>query len=173
MAQPLDTTPFNKMRQADATAVESALVTTRTTLPSTAAAVSGYRGGRFSVYSNGANNETATFTIYAVDPIGMGGYRCESLGTLAVTLGNSTMVVGAPLDASYRWADTLAWTPNTYGTALLTYVGGNAATPAATADTIAEFLWSDFGSVSHIAFVVTTYGLTATSKINVMGKLDR
>lgn len=176
----LATTPFKSLRPTAPTAVESALATTIATRPSQAISVEGWRGARISFISNGANDETTTFTLYALDPFvdldgspGNKGWRCQSLGTLALTLGTSTAVAGTiEGNAAYRWADTITWSASTYGTALLTYVGGNAAAFSPADNTIAEFLISDFGNWSHIALVATTYGLTATSKIYPVGKLD-
>lgn len=153
------------------TAVESALATTVGTMPSQAISIEGWRGGRIRVYSNGADGETFTLTLYDVNQDVAGGWQTQSLGTLAFTLGTSTAIAGTlpvidtSITGTKRWADTLVWTATTYGTAMLTRVGGNIAAFNPADNTIAELLVSDFGGPSHIALVATTYGLTAGSAI--------
>ena len=184
MAFPLRSFPFIRMRQTAPTAVESALATTVAALPSQAISVEGMRGGRIIFYSNGADNETAVATLYAIDQIHpneraelggdptIGGFRCESMGTITITLGGSLGIVGTAVPVAHRYADTLVWAPTAFGTALLTYVGGNVGTPVVAADTIAEILVSDFGNAQYIAVVFTTYTLTAGRAINAIVKVD-
>ena len=172
------------------TAVESALATTVAAIPVSAVPCAGWRGFRMAFLSNGANDETATITVYGIDPFTnvdeeyAVGYRTQSLGTLALTFGTSTLVAGTiydvtahtslplALNASYRWADTVVWTASTYGTALLTYVSGNAAAFSPADNTIGEFLCSDFGNFAYLAFVCTTYGLSATKQLIPLVKFD-
>lgn len=181
----LATAPWVAARKSVTTAVESALATTVASLPSSAIKCEGWRGFRAAFISNGANDETATFTLYGIDPFnseegerGNIGFRAQSLGTLAITLGTSTAVVNTalPLDSginsTWRWADAVVWTPTTYGTAVLTYLGGNAAAFSPADNTIAEFLMSDVGNFAHLALVCTTYGVTASSKIVPLVKFD-
>lgn len=182
MVDILKTTEFKQFRDNPPTAVESALTTTTVLiLPTQAICIEGFRGGRFQFISNGANDETATWTLYAIDAHknalnsdGSEGYFVKSLGTLAITLGTAVGLsnVAGIVPITYRYADTCVWTATTYGTARLTYVGGNAAAFSPADNTIAEFLISDFGNSTHLAFVCTTFGLAANSVAQVIGKLD-
>lgn len=170
----LKTRDFFRARKSEPTAVESGLSRFVSAQPSQAISVEGYRGARMRFVSNGANNETGTWTMYAIDQQQNGGWHVESLGTLAITLGTATGVSpGTGIPVTERFADTLTWTPTTWGSAMLTYVGGNAAAYSPADNTIAEFLISDFGNCSHVAFLITTYGLAAGSTANVLMKLDR
>ena len=182
------TTPFNPLRAAPPTAVETALTANLTTgggvivlaAPTDMLEVEGTRGARMQFVSNGANNETMTWALYGIDRYRLGptvdapdSWHIVPLGGLAITLGTKTWVAGSLQYAtSYLFADTCVWTASTYGTARLTYCGGNAAAFSPADNTIAEFLISDFGNCSHIAMLATTYGLTATSAANVLVKLD-
>lgn len=178
----LRTTEFMYARADPPTAVESALTTTTVLArPSAAMTVEGYRGARMQFITNGANDETATWTLYSIDRhkdakamTEASGYFVKSLGTLAVTFGTAVGVsntVGL-VPITYRYADTCVWTASTYGTARLTYVGGNAAAFSPADNTIAEFLISDFGNCTDIALVCTTYGATAGSVVQALIKLD-
>lgn len=177
----LATTPLLSLRKTAVSAVESALATTVATLPSQAIAVEGWRGMRVSFLSNGVNDETAVFTLYGIDPfensVNPTGYRCQSLGTITITVGTSAQVAGTVLadksvNNTYTWCDTVVWSASTYGTAALTYVGGNAAAFSPADNTIGEFLHSDLSNFAYIALVCTTYGHTAGRKIIPVGKFD-
>lgn len=175
MPAPFYTLPFRPGRSA-ATAVETALGQVLATKPvSQTFGISSMRGCRVQVYSNGADNETATATVYALDQIGSGengtpgfangGYFAISLGTLAITLGTKVGTADSFIGTNMRFADTMTWSPTTYGTARLAYCGGNIAAFSPANDTVAELLMSDIGGSSDIAFVWTTYGLTTASSI--------
>lgn len=181
----LATTPWVAARKSVPSAVETELATTVASLPSSAIAVEGWRGIRAAFISNGANDESAVFTLYGIDPFGdqevvqgTSGYRCQSLGTITVTLGTSTAVANTALPLSsginntWRWADTVVWAATTYGSAVLTYIGGNAGAFSPADNTIGELLFSDVGNFAYIALVCTTYSLTSGSKIVPLIKSD-
>lgn len=177
MAVELKTIPWKRARVSPATAVESALATTVATRPAQFIPIESYRGGRIRFYSNGANNETATVTLYEVNEDTDRGWQMQSLGTIDITLGTSTAIAGTiandlNMSGTKRWADTAAWTATTYGAAMLTRVGGNINVFSPADDTIAELLVSDFGSPMGIALMVTTYGLTATSSLMPVIRLE-
>ena len=177
----LATTPLKSLRTTAISAVETGLATTVATLPSQAVPTEGWRGMRLAFLTNGADGETAVLTLYGIDPFENSatptGYRCQSLGTLAIVVGTSARVAGTVLSNSnlnntYTWADAITWTATTYGTAALTYIGGNAAAFSPADNTIAEFLHSDLSNFAFIALVCTTYGATAGSKIIPVAKFD-
>lgn len=166
MSCELKTTRWRRARVAAPTAVESALATTVAAQPSAFFALEGWRGGRIRFYSNGANDETFTATLYDVNQDMDGGWQTQSLGTIACTVGSSAAVPGTigydlNLTGNKLWVDTMVWTATTYGTAMLTRVGGNIAAFNPANNTIAELLVSDFGAAQGIAIVITTFGLTA------------
>jgi hypothetical protein len=173
----LKTTQWKRGRVSAATAVESALATTVATKPSQFIPLESWRGGCIRVYSNGADNETATITLYSVSEDTDNGWQMQSLGTIAITLGTSTAILNTiaadpNMTGTKRWADTMTWTATTYGTAMLTRVGGNIAAFSPADNTIAELLVSDFGSPMGIAMMVTTYSLTATSALMPVLRLE-
>ncbi len=179
----LKTTEFKRFRRSAPTAVESSLTTTTVlAFPASAIPVEGYRGARIQFITNGADNETATWTLYGIDAHKNAledeatgyGYFVKSLGTLAVTFGTAVGLSNSVglVPATYRYADTCVWSVTTYGTARLVYCGGNAAAFSPADNTIAEFLISDFGNSTHIALVCTTYGATAGSVVDALIKLD-
>lgn len=182
MVDILKSTEFKPARATAPTAVESTLATTFQTLPASAFQVTGFRGGRIQFFTTGLDNETATATIYALDPhkgsdpsVGgaqNSGWYCIDLGSVALTFSTAVGVLGTFVPVASRYADTIVWTPSTYGTARLVYVGGNIAAVSPVNNTIGELLVSDFGGSSHIAVVFTTYGLTAGNSINALVKLD-
>ncbi len=186
----IGSTPWFPARSVTAlpSAVESALAATVATLPASAVPIDGWRGARLTFVSNGLNDETATATVYGIDRFfnnqddTSAGFRVESLGTLDITLSTVTAVLNTVLPASqtaalpfnttWRYPDTMVWTSSTFGTYRLTNLGAQAAAFSPTLNaTIAEFNISDLGGFSHIAVVITTYGLTATSKVMPLLKL--
>ena len=169
--------PFRPAADA-ATAVETTLTADcvlSATIPAHTRVVEGVRGGRMRFFSNCANDETCIITFYAVEERNgkNGGYYVTNLGTTGtITFGTE---VGTPLsdiDGTFRFAEAMTWTPSTFGTALLVYCGGNVADVDPAANAISELLWSDFGNIEMLTWRVTTYGLTATSKLNIDWKLD-
>jgi hypothetical protein len=178
----LRTSRWIRGRRSAPTAVESALATTIAGgEPSAYRQVEGWRGGIIRAYSNGLNDETFTLTLYAIHKAqrfdSNSNYQAQSLGTIACTLGTSTAVAGtiandANMTGTKRWADTMVWTATTYGTAMLTRIGGNIAAFSPADNTIAELMVSDFGACEGIALVCTTYGLTATSALMPIIKLE-
>lgn len=174
----LKTTRWQRGRDSAPTAVESTLATTVGAAPTQLKVIEGYRGGCIRFFSNGADNETATVTIYNVNQDASNGWQVESLGSVALTFGTSTGVLGTIardgdiMTGTMRWADTCVWTASTYGTAMLTRVGGNIAAFSPADNTIAELMVSDFGSPMGIAMVVTTFGLTAARALMPVIRLE-
>lgn len=175
----LQTTRWKRARNTAPTAVESSLATTVLVAPTQLCFIEAFRGGCIRIYSNGADNETFTFTLYACTQDYANGWQTQSLGSVAGTLGSSTAIAGTCADdnsftttATKRWADTMVWTVSVYGTAMLTRVGGNIAAFSPADNTIAELMVSDFGSPMAIAIVFTTFGLTALSSIMPVIKLE-
>lgn len=176
----LQTTRWRKARNTAPTAVESALATTLVgpTAPTQLCFVEGFRGGRIRFYCNGANNETATVTLYDVNQDTDTGWQMEAIGSVALTFGTSVAVAVPNIAAdpgmsgTKRWADTAVWSVVTFGTAMLTRVGGNIAAFSPADNSIAELMVSDFGAAQAIALVVTTYGLTAGSALMPIIKLE-
>jgi hypothetical protein len=118
VAVELKTTPWMRGRVSAATAVESALATTVATEPAQFIPLESFRGGRIRFFSNGANDETATVTLYDVNQDHLGGWQTQSLGSLAITLGTSVAVLGTAADdplmtGTKRWADTAVWSVTT------------------------------------------------------------
>lgn len=176
----LQTSRWKRARNSAPTAVESSLATTLVgpTAPTQLCTIEAYRGARIRFYSNGADNETATVTLYDVNQDTDGGWQMQSLGSVALTFGTSVAVAVPNIAAdpgmsgTKRWADTCVWSVSTYGTAMLTRVGGNIAAFSPADNTIAELMVSDFGASQGIALVVTTFGLTAGSALMPIIKLE-
>ncbi len=169
--------PWYVLNKTAITAVEAALATTVVSLPDNAISVEGQRGFRLTALCNGADDETATVTLYGVDAFdnsnSPNGYRCQSIGSIALTFGTTVYTAGTvaphqlvPLGKTYRYIDTAVFTATTFGTYRVTNLGAPAGAAFSPADnTIAEFNISDVSGHHFIVPRVTTYGLTATSKI--------
>jgi hypothetical protein len=173
---PYRTTRWRRTRLTPPTAVETTITADSVVIldkPTDTVVIEGWRGGRFRVYSNGADDETATITFYAVEPFeNENGYMVSNIGTLAITLGTEVGVAGAQALPNHRFADTMTWTSSTFFTALQVYVGGNVADVDPAANAISDLMVSDFGGIHGLAWKVTTYGLTAARFIDVLAKFD-
>ena len=133
---------------------------------------------RIRFITNGADNETATVTFYGIDPqekdinASPRAYYATNLGNITLTFGTEVGVANTMVPQTMRYADTpLTWTAETFGTGILTYVGGNVA-DVEVANNIGELMMSDVGNFAGMTWRVTTYGLTEGSSINLVCKLD-
>jgi len=82
------------------------------------------RGVRLRFYSDGAENATASYRIYAMNgvvntPNGQPvEFVLNLLGSGTLTIGATTGVDGAIVDDAYRWVDTATWTKEAAATAM-------------------------------------------------------
>lgn len=127
-------------------------------------------------FGKGADNSTFTLVLWgrrrtsaarnsAESPVGPAQASADGsvikLGTLVCTLSAAVGVSGGMIGTSYRFADTLAWTAETYWTSLATAFGVDVVVHSPGSDKLAEFIIPDAGGLGEI-IVTGTLG-TATA----------